>query len=458
MIPRMPHAMEAISDHIMAFAASLGLECHRDGLCNVLVRKNASPGYEGSPPVMVQAHMDMICEKHPGVAHDFARDPLRLVREGDLLRADGTTLGADNGLGMAYIMALLEDAKAPHPPLEGLFTANEETDMSGALGLDYSRIRSRLVVSLDAAALRVCGSGELEMEIRLEKKLVPARHGCVPLVLGVEGLRGGHSGQNAMAERGNAIVLLNRLLLALDKAAVAYRIADMRGGAGMSSAFARDASCVIVCSPDDRPAVEAAAAAQQALYARELAKRDPGVRVTLRPHAGPVREVLSGNAALRLKRLLAILPDGVFSLNRDFPGAMESCTNTGVVEFRDSDIFVTTLIRSGSPAKKYYLHDKIAMLCEVLGARHGIGRDLPHWENNVDDSLLAKLRQVYPDKEPAYGQGTTECGIFCANLPGAAVIGLGAPFYDAHSPNEHIFISEADESYRRLRRFLALLR
>lgn len=457
MIPRVPGKQRKVSDFIMDYAKSLNLPREQDAALNVIVRKPGAPGYEDASPVVIQAHLDMVCEKDPGVEHDFETEPLRLRVVDGRIMATGTTLGADNGIGVAYMMAILADTTAKHPPLECIFTTDEETDMGGAFGLDFSKIRSRTILNLDAPAVGVCGSGELEVEMRFPRAGDPVVTGSRLYTIRLSGMMGGHTGQNAMAERGNAIVYLNRVLLALGKV-MPFQLIEMRGGAGMSSAFARNAECVVAVPEDQSGRLESLVAEQSAIFKSELAKRDPEMVIALTPCDAAAKEALSAKTAATLMNLVCILPDGVFSLNRDFPGAMESCSNVGVVETRENEIFVTILIRSTVTGKKYYLYDKVTRLCDALGIAHAIGRDLPHWEYAVSPELEALLKRIYPGEEFCLSQGTLECGIFCANLAGATVIALGCPYYNAHSPSEYFLISETKVYWDKLLEFLAELK
>ena len=452
-VPRVPHKQERITGFLVSRIKELGLDCYHDATGNVVAWKPASPGYENAPSVAIQAHMDVVCEKVPGSTHNFETDPVTLLRDGDKIFADGTTLGADNGLGMAFILAFLEDKNARHPALEAIFTANEETDMTGAYNLDYSRIKSRIILSLDAEAVRVSGNGELEVEMTFGKTLDPVPQGSVARELRIAGLWGGHSGKNAMAERGNAVILCNRVLLALDKK-IPYRMCAIQAGAGMSSAIARNATCVITFPSTEAAAAAAVAEEQFALFREELAGKEPDMQLAFSPCEMP-SSVFSGGTARRLTRLLTMLPEGVFS--RSERNTMESNVNTGVVETRDSDLFVTTLIRSNRASKKYYLLDKIYAVCDTLDVVHTIGRDLPHWEYAVDDRLAGLLKEIYPDRPFETGQGTNECGIFGQNIPGASIIGLGPIAHDPHSPNEHIFGAEAKLAWDRFTEFMARL-
>ncbi|HWP80462.1 MAG TPA: beta-Ala-His dipeptidase [Candidatus Acidoferrum sp.] len=453
-IPRVPGEQKRVSDWAAGVGRSLGLETYQDGRQNVLIYKPASPGMEGAPPVAVQSHLDMVCEKEPGVTHDFSKDPLKLrVVGNNKVMATGTTLGADNGVGVAFIMALLADKSLKHPPIEAVFTTDEETDMGGAFGLAYDKLSAKLLINLDAGAVCVCGSGELEVEMTMRKGTEALDRNALTYTLSVDGLIGGHTGANAMIERGNAIILLNRVLIALDKE-VKYQTLDMQGGAGMSSAFARNAKAVIGFAPAELARAMKVVDRVAGEIKGEMVKRDPDIAFHFLPCPTPPKEAFDAHTANRLRTLLAALPDGVFSLNHDFKGAMESCSNVGVVETREKELFVTILIRATVPGKKYYLYDKVVHICEALDIAHRIGRDLPHWEYNMSDDVKALIRELYPEHEMGISQGTLECGIFTANMPGACVVALGSPYYYAHSPNEYFLL---DETRLYWQRFLTVL-
>ena len=459
-IPRgsgVPDNQKGISNYVFSFIKGLGIEVYQDEHLNVVARKPASEGYEDEPPVMLQAHLDMICEKELYTNHDFKKDPIRLIREGDTIMADGTTLGADDGIGVAFIMSILEDDSLKHPEIEAVFTTDEETDMGGAFNLDYSKIRSKLILNLDAEAIGVCGSGELEVEMTLPIKREPVRKKSELCRIKIAGLKGGHSGMNSMDERGNAILILTRLLLALQNR-IDFRLADITGGQGMSSAFARNSTCVISYPSNAREDVTRILEAEFAVIRKELERRDPAVKMELIFEVEVYDQVIDGETQDKLLDLLTILPDGLFSLNREFPGAMESTTNIGVIETKEEEIFVTMLIRSFLPGKKYFLLRKAVRLCELLGIEHMIGRDLPHWEYNVSENLMKILNDVYPDTEFHASQGTLEAGIFNMNIPGSTVISLGSPYYEAHSPSEYLSIAETEDYWDMLISFLEKLK
>ncbi|MCR3955036.1 MAG: beta-Ala-His dipeptidase [Gudongella sp.] len=459
-IPRgsgVPDNQKGISNYVFSFIKGLGLEVYQDDHLNVVARKPASEGYEDEPTVMLQAHLDMICEKELYTSHDFKKDPIRLIREGDTIMADGTTLGADDGIGVAFIMSILEDNSLKHPDIEAVFTTDEETDMGGAFNLDYSKIKSRLILNLDTEAIGVCGSGELELEMTLPIKREPVRKKSELCRIKIAGLKGGHSGMNSMDERGNAILILTRLLLAMQNR-VDFRLADITGGQGMSSAFARNSTCVISYPSAHREDVTRILEDEFAVVKKELERRDPGVKMDLIYEVEVYDQVIDGDTQDKLLDLLTILPDGLFSLNREFPGAMESTSNIGVIETREDEIFVTILIRSFLPGKKYFLLRKAVRLCELLGISHKIGRDLPHWEYSVSEKLMKILNDVYPDTEFHASQGTLESGIFNMNIPDSTVISLGSPYYEAHSPSEYLSIAETEDYWDMLIGFLERLK
>ena len=453
-IPRMPGDQKKVSDWALNVGRSLGLESFQDDKLNVIIRKPAFAGMEGAPPVAVQSHLDMVCEKEPGVVHDFFKDPLKLRIVGNnKVMATGTTLGADNGVGVAFIMALLADKSLKHPEIEAVFTIDEETDMGGAFGLAYDKLSSKLLINLDAGAVCVCGSGELEVEMAFPKITEPVKKDSLFYTISVDGLIGGHTGANAMIERGNAIIMVNRILLALDKA-VPYQLLSMHGGAGMSSAFARNANAVIAFSPAQLGKVISVVDCESAALKFEMQKRDKDAAVHFLPCTTPPGVAFDDATSKKTRTLLTALPDGVFSLNKDFAGAFESCSNVGVIETKDSEIFVTILIRATVPGKKYYLYDKVVHICDALGVAHTIGRDLPHWEYNMDDYVKALITELYPEHEHGLAQGTLECGIFTANMPGTCVVALGGPYYYAHSPSEYFLL---DETRKYWQRFLTIL-
>ena len=455
-IPRDAGDYDGICAFMKAFAEEHGLACTVDAAHNVIIRKAASPGYENKAPVMLTSHLDMVCEKTPDSTHNFKTDPLTLIHEGDIVRADRTTLGADDGIGMAMMMALLANPSLHHPVIEAVFTADEETDMGGALGLDFSQFESRFVINLDGFAVGCSATGEMELEMHLPKSTVAADETLAQYRIWVDGLIGGHTGMEGMQQRGNANLLLNRVLAALEKR-VEYQLLDFNGGNGRSSAFATYAVCTVALAQKDVAALEEAVTQSQAGFSKEYAIRDSGVRVHFAPAEERKAQALSPQTQRKLRDLLTIVPDGVFTFSAEYPGHFEGASNLGVVRCEEKEIFLTALIRNAVPSIKDYLADRFFTVCRLLDVGVEIEHDQAGWDKNLSSEHEALLREIYPDQELLHFDGTLECGIFCEGLPGCSVVSLAPVFYEMHSPTEYVHPSEVETHYERLLKLLERL-
>ena len=451
-IPRGSGNNAQISAYLQNFAKMLGLESSVDSAGNVIVKKPAADGCENGIPVILEAHYDMVCERTPESQHDFA-GPLELCRAGDKIFADGTTLGADNGLGVAAIMAILA-GDMPHPPLEAVFTSSEETDMAGARCLDMRKLKGKLLLTLDSHALLSSGAGEMDADLTLpvQKEPLPAEADGVKLC--VSGLRGGHSGANAMDEPGNAIMLLARTLRQLEKT-TAFWLADLSGGAQTSSAFARQAAAVLAIRRGQLQNVLAAAEKMREQFNNELRGRCEGVTISVLPCAAP-EQVFCEQSAKRLMDLLTLLPDGVHTRNHEYPGAMESSCNCGVVETAGSCVRANVLVRTTCESRREELLEKLRVLAELLGAELTIRHILPAWQTQIDPSILRLAKEIY-QLEPELTPATLECGVFQSKKPELNLLGVGIPYYYQHSPAEYALVSETAASWEKLLRFLAAL-
>lgn len=450
---------EGVSKFMVEFGENLGLETIMDSVGNVIIKKPATAGYEQAPVIMLASHMDMIFEKNPGVEHDFYTEPLKLLLadDNDTIYADGTTLGADNGIGVAFVMAVLESDCLAHPAIEAVFTVNEETDMKGAWQLDYSKLKSKIILSLDAARLSLGGSGELEVEMELAKTMTPSRPDDTFFTLSISGLLGGHSGNNAYSERGNAVTLLCRILIDL-REKYQIRIVSYKGGDGMSSALAREAGCTFGINKQHLDAVQNTVKEWAGVYVSEMAVPDPGIKVLLTQAAESYSQTCDDKTTDQLLTLLNILPDGIVSLHKYFQRKVESCVNVGVVETKNDHFWVTCLIRSAVATKKYFLLGKIQRICKLLNVPYKIGRDLPQWDYVKDSRLSAVIKDIYSDLEPNIGQGTFELGIFLKHMPGAEAAGIGTIVDTPHSPNEKLSISAVQDNWSRFIRVLEALK
>ncbi len=418
------------------------MKVYQDQTTNVIIYKTASEGYENAPTVMLAGHMDMICTANPGVIHDFDNEPLKLILDDDMdtIHADGTTLGADDGLGIAFIMSVLESDTIAHPAIEAVFTTNEETDMKGAWELHYEKLTSKIILSLDATRLSLGGAGELEMEVFLDYNQIPVREDDLQSTITISGLIGGHSGKNAFAERGNANTLLVRMLSDLQKnKKVPFCIASFAGGDYTACAFAREASCTISYPKKYNAIVENAVHEWHNIYKSELKIPDPDVLLTSSA-CDTITETLDDDSTNRFIILMTILPDGLCSLHKYFEHKYESCVNIGVVEMTDEALRIIICIRSALAAKKYFQFDKIEKICQLMGAKYNILHDLPQWEYNNYSRIGKLIKPIYQNLEPNVAQGTCEQGIFLMHMPGAEAAGVGPVVDSPHSPNEKISI------------------
>ena len=439
------------SDFIVSFAERLGLEYFRDDDLDVIVWKPATPGYENAPSVILTAHMDMICAAEKGVTHDFERDPIEIVLDGDrdTVRAAGTTLGADDGLGVAMILAVLGSGTIPHPALECVFTVNEESDMCGARRLRYDKLRSRIVMSLDATRLSLGGGGEYDLELLMDFQRIPAREGDRQFCIRAGGLLGGHSGKNACMERGNANVLLTRVLSDLQRKGVPFRIVSFTGGEFTACAIAREAVCRISCPGSFCGTVAETVRAWDAVFKNELAVPDPYVELSLSGPEAAAGETLDDAGTAKFIDLMTLLPDGLNSLHKHFDRKYESAVNAGVVEMTGTCFRIVVCVRYTLASKKQLAADKIRRICRLLGVRCNVLEDLPHWEYNADARIVALVRDIYGGIQPSIGQGCCEMGFFTANMPGAEVIGVGPVVDSPHSPSESFRISVLADDWAR---------
>ena len=447
-VPRPSGYRQPVSNFVADYARALGLEVHQDAAWNVIVRKPGSKGSENAPPVMLQAHLDMVGEKVPGNPHDFSKDPIKLVIDGDKVTADGTTLGADDGIGVALMMAILADDTLRHPPIEAVFTTDEETDMSGAMALDFSQFKSKTILNLDSSPVEVCGAGELSFVVRFTCERTALQAGYGVYALSVSGLQGGHSGDNAIDERASANDLAARVLCALEKE-LPLQILSFTGGADFSTAFAREATALLALPESDLPAAEKVVAKCLADFKHELKHRDAGVTLALTAAESELAP-LGDRAAEKLLTLLSCLPDGLLALNREFPGKMETCSNVGVVKTSEEEIAIFVTMRSMIASRRYNLFNKVERLCKALGVAYTVLTDLPQWDYTASEELMALVREIYPDEEIACAQGTLEAGFFCTNMPGASFISLCPPYYNPHSPSEYFLLSECEKYYKKL--------
>ncbi len=444
-IPHGSGNTKAVSDYCVRFAAARGLEHYQDALNNVVIIAPAAPGYEDAPPVIVQGHLDMVCAVAPGCEKDMAREGLDLFVDGDLIGARGTTLGGDDGAAVAMILALLDDPSLPRPRLEAVLTVDEETGMFGAQGLDASPLRGRMMLNLDSEEEGVftvaCAGGA---RVRLSWSPQREEVAALPLRLSVDGLRGGHSGVEIDKGRGNANILMGRLLRAAC-AAAPLRLMSLRGGTA-DNAIPLSCAAEVAVAPEDAEAVYAAVDAMCGCLRSELALTDPDVRVGVAPGLPENLSVLTEADTARILNALTLVPNGIQSMSFALPGLPETSLNLGMLSLDGDSALMTFSVRSSVASRKAALIETLRCAAAVTGAAVEISGDYPAWEYKADSPLRERMVRIYAEmfgaqpKVVAIHAGL-ECGLLAEKLPGLDCVSIGPEMLDIHTASERMRIS-----------------
>lgn len=453
-IPRGSGNEKGIADYLVAFAEARGLDCYRDAENNVLIKKNATAGREAEAPVALQGHTDMVCEKLPEIEHDFLHDPIELCVKDGWLTANGTTLGADDGIAVAAMLAILDGALASHPALECLFTTSEETGMNGTIAFDFSKVSARKLLNLDSASETevVCGcAGGVRSEITLEgeKEKVAGDALCVKIA----GLCGGHSGEDINCGLANANRLMGRVLLAL-QAEMPLRIASVTGGS-KDNAIPRDCTAVIVVENGNKAVGIIDAEAKN--IAAELSSADSAFVC----EAVPCDSSLAWDAHLSARILAAICnaPCGVIEMSRDAEGLVEWSSNLGVIETAENSITLSFLSRSTIEARIDHtirMFDSLALACGGTAKHHS---RYTGWTfekvSPLRDAYLETFRTLFgKEATPIIIHAGLECGLIRAKVPDMDMISIGPETLGLHSPSERMNIASAERFWQILKKIL----
>jgi len=457
-IPHPSHHEEGVARYIMEQAARLGFEARRDDVGNVLVVVPATPGFEDRPTVVLQGHMDMVPVAAPGVTHDFEKEPITPYVDGDFVRARGTTLGADNGIGCALALGIMSDADARHGNLELLFTVNEEAGMDGAHGLKADFVTGRMLINLDSEqwgefCISCAGGGDSVIRLPVERSAAEGMR----LDVRVGGLRGGHSGIDIDKGHGNAIKILGRCLAAGRKSAD-FRLVSIRGGT-KRNAIADSASAVVVVPAEKQEALREAVGAMAGVIGEELARTDPGLRIEVAGGEADGAAPMGAQATGRMMDLLVALPQGVVSMSPEMKGLVETSTNVGVVESDDAAVTVVTLTRSAIDSKMAAVKQQIATIARLVGAEVEEPAGYPGWRPNPDSPLLKTAVDVYRrlhGEQPRIWavHAGLECALFGEKLPGVDMISMGPTMHYVHSPDEELYHPSVAPMYELLRALL----
>lgn len=452
-IPRDSGDESRIAEYLTGFAKSRGLYAERDGVDNVLIRKPGSPGLESAPALVLQGHTDMVYVKTPDSAHDYD-SPLELYESDGLLRAKGTSLGADDGIAIAYMLALLDDDAITHPPIEAVFTSGEEVGMTGVAGFNAGSLTGRRMINLDSEEEGVfiagCAGGMTPVLTLKPEWISDIPAGYKSFEITVTGLLGGHSGKDIDKSRGNAIRLLGRLLLAVS-CHLGALVGEMEGGA-KSNAIPSYARAVALVR--DAAALHALMSEYGAIFKSELSASDPNVEVVC-GECGYGGGVLSARTLESALTLLLTIPDGVLSMH-DKPALPESSNNIGILRLDGGALTITCLVRSSKRSLKLSVCEQIRLIAEAAGAEISQEADCPEWEYEPKSPLRDKAAAVYKRLFGTKPKVTVmhaglECGYFKELYPDMDIISAGPSIYDIHTPEEALNLASADRMWEWLK-------
>ena len=461
-IPRGSGNTRQISDYCVQFAKEHRLRCIQDETNNMILFKEGSAGREDEEPVILQGHLDMVCEKNLDCEHDFEKEGIRLVVEGDRVRADGTTLGGDDGIAVAYGLAILEDDTLSHPPLEVVFTVDEETGMDGAAALDVSVLKGTRMLNIDSeeeGVLLTSCAGGVKCSCHIPVTYV-IENGLACIELTITGLLGGHSGTEIDKGRCNANTLMGRLLFSLSQK-LPFGIAKLEGGM-QDNAIPREAMAVITVEPKlvDK-ALEEVGQFLRVMRA-ELSTKEPKLDIQT-ASALPEKSVRTLSPSSKQSALFFLVqaPDGVQEMSGDIEGLVETSLNLGVMRLTDEELICDFALRSSKRSAKEALKHKLAYLTEFLGGECLENGDYPAWEYKSDSAFrtvcVEAYRQVY-DSEPkvmALHAGL-ECGILADKIEGFDAVSMGPDIYDIHTPKESMSVSSVQRTWEYLLKILEL--
>ena len=454
-IPHGSYNTKAVSDWCVAFAKERGLEHYQDEMNNVILIKEASAGYEEAQPVILQGHLDMVCEKAPGCEKDMAREGLDLAVEGDYIYAEGTTLGGDDGIAVAMALAALDDESLPHPRLEVILTTEEEVGMDGAMALDVSPIRGRKLLNLDSEAEGVftvsCAGGSMAA---CGLPVARAPFGGDILRVRVAGLTGGHSGAEIHKGRANANMLLGRLLRAM-AAETELRLVSADGG--LKDNAIPVAAEAVVAAEDGRKA-KAAAERMAACFQTEYRRSDPMLTVTAE-EAAAAWLPMDAASTERTLCLLACAPNGVQTMSQDIHGLVQTSLNLGILKTGENAVTASFCVRSSVDSEKEMLKDRLACLLAQLGGGVSFSGEYPGWAYRPDSPLRELMTEVYREqygREPKVEaiHAGLECGLLAGKLPGLDCVSIGPDLLEIHTPREKMSISSVQRVWAFVREVL----
>jgi len=452
-IPRPSKNEDKIITYLENFAKSKNLEYKKDRVNNIVIRKPASKGGENKPMVALQCHVDMVCEKNNDVDKDFLKDPIEAYIDGEWVKAKGTTLGADDGIGVAMQLAILDSDIDGIGPIECLFTVDEETGLTGANGLENDMIKSKYLINLDSEdegqIFIGCAGGKNTLGFLPIKYQSGQEKNSVEVF--VSGLQGGHSGDDIEKKRGNAIKLLTRIVYDLLNSNETIQLVNIEGG-NLHNAIPREATAVLCYdNEDDYNKIKNIVEDYQNIFKTELKISDPGVKITI-TKKDITNKWLDREMAFRLIRLLYVLPHGVFAWSQDIPDFVETSTNLASIKKQDEHYIITTSQRSSLESAKENICNKVKSAFELAQANVEVNDGYPGWTPNPESYLLklvAEETEKVLNKKPVIRaiHAGLECGLFSEKFPGLEMVSIGPEMKGVHSPDERLLIPSVKRTF-----------
>ncbi len=458
-IPHGSGDTKAVSDWCVEFAKQRGLEYYQDSANNVIIKKPASAGYESAAPVIIQGHLDMVCEKEDGCAVDMKKDGLDLFVDGDLVGARGTTLGGDDGIAVAMALAVLDSDSIKHPAIEAVFTTDEETGMNGARELDVSSLKGRLFLNIDSedeGVLTVSCAGGNVTQIILPAERESSEGSC--LCITVKGLTGGHSGAEIHKGRANANILMGRILEALSRAC-SMRIVSVNGGLKDNAIPTMSSAVVIVSNAES---AKKAAAKCESEFKNEYRSTDPNLSVTAEDCSTEDLPMVSKSTSAVIN-LLMCTPNGVQDMSHDIEGLVQTSVNLGILKTKNRYVEATFCVRSSVDSQKEMIKKRIMCLSEAINGSVYFAGDYPGWEYRKESHLRSVMADVF-EKQYGYApkieaiHAGLECGLFSGKLEGLDCVSFGPDLFEIHTPRERMSISSVQRTWEYLLAVLAALK
>lgn len=461
-ICQIPHGsgnVDQISNYLAEFARDRELEYYQDEVKNVIIIKEATAGYEMEEPVLLQGHMDMVAVKRADCAKDMKTEGLDLEVDGDWLYAVGTSLGGDDGIAVAYALAILDAKDIPHPRLEVIITVDEETGMEGANGIDLSMCKGHRMINLDneeeGVLLTSCAGGG---RIRGSLPVIREKRTGVAVKTSFAGLLGGHSGAEIDKGRANANVLLGRLMADLAQEGE-FRFVNLQGGTA-DNAIAPASSAVIWMEEKNLPVFEKAVRKLEAVLQKEYAVNDPGIRIETEVPQNDAWEVFDADSTRRVMTLLYLMPNGIQSMSPVIPGLVQTSINLGILETAQDCVELHYSVRSSVSSEKDAMIQKACLMLEMMGGSSETSGMYPAWEFRADSPLRERMVTVYEDmfgtspKVEAIHAGL-ECGILSGKIADLDCVSIGPDMKDIHTPDERLSISSTERMWNYLLAILA---